>query len=189
MEDAPATASVTPLDGQWFIATDPTDVGGVQNWFERDVLTGAKPVKVPGIIQEEFPGYHGIAWCRRDFEAPANFHAWGRHLLRFRAVDYLADVWLNGKHVGGHEGPEGMFILNILSIRETLGHHPVAERLLRNMLNYGTGHSDKPLADLPADFDDQLTAIGYERETPYESRRSRPLHNGVSYRYQDERPS
>ena len=34
-------------------------------------------------------------------------------MLRFGAVDYLADVWLNGKRVGGHEGAEGVFVLDV----------------------------------------------------------------------------
>jgi hypothetical protein len=38
----------------------------------------------------------------------------------------------------------------------------VAERLLRNMLNYAGQNLDKPLADLPPDFDKQLQAMGYK---------------------------
>ena len=72
----------------------------------------AKRTKVPWIIQDAFPGYHGVAWYWRTY-APANPHASGRYLLRFWAVDYLAEVWLNGKHVGGHEGAEGVFVLDV----------------------------------------------------------------------------
>jgi hypothetical protein len=49
-----------------------------------------------------------------------------------------------------------------LRIRENLGKSPAAERLLRNMLNYAGQNLDKPLADLPADFDKQLKAMGYK---------------------------
>ncbi|MBN2294446.1 MAG: hypothetical protein JXM70_18600, partial [Pirellulales bacterium] len=56
---------------------------------------------------------------------------------------------------------ESRFILNTLKIRENLGKHPAAERLLRNMLRYAARDAKKPLADLPADFDTQLKAIGY----------------------------
>jgi hypothetical protein len=34
--------------------------------------------------------------------------------------------------------------------------------LLRNLLNYAARGLDKPLADLPADFQEQLKTIGYE---------------------------
>ena len=56
----------------------------------------------------------------------------------------------------------GRFILNNLKIRENLGRDPVAERLLRNMLDYAASDVDKPLAELPADFASHLKAIGYE---------------------------
>ena len=55
----------------------------------------------------------------------------------------------------------GRFTLNTLRIRENLGGDPVAERLLRNMLRYAARNMAKPLADLPADFDEQLKAMGY----------------------------
>ena len=57
---------------------------------------------------------------------------------------------------------EGRFVLNTLRIRENLGTHPAAERLLRNMLNYAVRDIAKPVAKLPADFDKQLKLIGYE---------------------------
>jgi hypothetical protein len=58
-------------------------------------------------------------------------------------------------------GP-GRFIFNTLRIRDMLGVDPAAERLLRNMLNYAARDLDKPLTELPADFQQQLKAIGYE---------------------------
>jgi len=55
----------------------------------------------------------------------------------------------------------GRFVLNTLPIRENLGSHPAAERLLRNMLRYGAPDAGKPPADLPADWEAQLKAMGY----------------------------
>lgn len=108
-----ATTTVVPLDGNhWQLATDPQNVGREQEWYQAP-RPEAKPTKVPWIIQEAFPAYHGVAWYWRDFDAPANPHPGGRYLLRFWAIDYLADVWLNGKHVGSHEGAEGMFVLDV----------------------------------------------------------------------------
>ena len=43
----------------------------------------------------------------------------------------------------------------------TSARHPAAERLLRNMLRYAARDVGKPPADLPADFDHQLKAMGY----------------------------
>ena len=55
----------------------------------------------------------------------------------------------------------GRFILNGFRIRENLESHPAAERLLRNMLNYAAQSTAKPIAELPANFDEQLKAMGY----------------------------
>ncbi|MCX7428650.1 MAG: hypothetical protein NTW96_23870 [Planctomycetia bacterium] len=55
----------------------------------------------------------------------------------------------------------GRFVLNTLAIRENLGSHPAAERLLRNMLRHAARDAGKPSAELPADFDAQLKAMGY----------------------------
>jgi hypothetical protein len=55
----------------------------------------------------------------------------------------------------------GRFILNTLRIRENLGTHPAAERLLRNLLRFAARDAGKPLADPPADLDAQIKALGY----------------------------
>lgn len=45
----------------------------------------------------------GIAWYAKKFTLPAQ--AVGKRLsLNFAGVDYFADVWLNGKYIGFHEG-------------------------------------------------------------------------------------
>lgn len=125
---APTVASITSLDGQWALAIDPQNVGREQKWFQKPAMEGAKPAKVPWILQAAFPGFHGVAWYARDFVAPPKPDPASRCLLRFQQVDYLADVWLNGIHVGGHEGGETPFVLdataavkpgekNLLSVR------------------------------------------------------------------------
>ena len=105
-------ASVMPLDGEWLLATDPQNAGRRQGWFNAPAPQ-AKRTKTPWIIQDDFPGYHGIAWYWREFTAPPNLHVHGRYLLRFWAVDYQADVWLNGELVGEHEGGETPFVLDV----------------------------------------------------------------------------
>ena len=102
--DQPLSAAIVSLDGgDWLLGTDPKNVGREEKWFEAP-RPQAKRTRVPWIIQDAFPGYHGVAWYWRTFTPPANPHAGGRYLLRFWAVDYLAEVWLNGRRVGGHEG-------------------------------------------------------------------------------------
>jgi hypothetical protein len=101
------------LDGEgWQIAVDPQNVGRQEAWFSAP-RSEAKPTKVPWIIQDVFPDYHGVAWYWHEFAAPANPHVDGRSILRFAAVDYLAEVWVNGTPVGGHEGAEDPFELDV----------------------------------------------------------------------------
>lgn len=104
-----AASPIVSLDGNgWQLATDPQNVGRDEKWFDAP-RPDAKPTKTPWIIQDAFPYYHGVAWYWREFAAPTNPNANGRYLLRFGAVDYLADVWLNGKYLGSHEGAETPF--------------------------------------------------------------------------------
>ena len=65
------------------------------------------------------------------------------------------------KSGGGGPGDHGEFILNSLAIRHNLGKVPQAERLLGNMLRFAGRDMAKPLADLPAGFDEQLRGMGY----------------------------
>ncbi|NLS93468.1 MAG: glycoside hydrolase family 2 [Planctomycetaceae bacterium] len=109
----PAGSLVVSLDGEnWLLATDAANVGREQHW-QGEPPPDTKPTGVPWIIQDAFPGYHGVAWYWHDFRAPSNPHAGGRYLLRFWAVDYRAEVWLNGLDVGGHEGGETPFTLDV----------------------------------------------------------------------------
>jgi len=56
----------------------------------------------------------------------------------------------------------GRFLFNTLKIRDSLGTDPVAELLLRNLLNYAGKDAGKPSVPLAADFSQLLKAIGYE---------------------------
>jgi hypothetical protein len=136
-EKSAGVGQVISLDGDgWLLATDADNVGRDKQWFLSS-QAAAKPVKSPEIIQVAFPGYHGVAWYWKDVVIPVNPLQQGRYLLRFWAVDYKADVWLNGKTVGGHEGPETPFILDITDVVKP----GQANRLAVRVLN----PTDKPI--------------------------------------------
>lgn len=117
--DGLAAAPVLSLDGDgWRLATDPGNKGRDERWWIAP-RAEARPARVPWIIQGTWPGYHGVAWYWRDFKATRNPHKDGRTLLRFGAVDYLADVWINGQHVGRHEGGETPFELDVTAALRT----------------------------------------------------------------------
>ena len=59
-EIAAAGTSTLSLDGEWRIATDPQNLGREKQWFSGPV-SEAKTTRVPSIIQEVFPAYHGVA--------------------------------------------------------------------------------------------------------------------------------
>ncbi len=108
-EPATFANSTISLDGgEWRLAADPKNAGIAEKWW-TEPRPDAKSAKVPGLIQDLFPGYSGAAWYWRDVAIPANPHAGGRYLLRFWDVDYVADVWVNGMHVGRHEGAQAKF--------------------------------------------------------------------------------
>lgn len=109
--DSRVLSQAIALDGPgWVVAADPKNVGRAEKWFDAP-RPDAKPTAVPGIVQNVFPDFHGPAWYYREFDAPVNPHARGRYLLRFSAVDWTAEVWVNGRAVGKHEGGETPFAL------------------------------------------------------------------------------
>jgi len=99
------------LEGPWLIAKDPANVGRIEKWFLKPVAE-AKTARVPGILQESFPDYHGLVWYWTDFTTDRS-HTYGRYLLVFNAIDYAADVWLNDIPIGRHVGSECPFELDV----------------------------------------------------------------------------
>jgi len=60
-----------------------------------------------------------VVWYARTFDAPAD-RGDGRLLLHFGAVDYRADVWVNGAHVAQHEGGHTPFCADITPVLREL---------------------------------------------------------------------
>lgn len=99
------------LNAGWQLLIDPGNRGREMRW-QAAVQPGARPAPVPGIIQQVFPDYHGAAWYWTTFTPAAPLAPDARALLRFGAVDYLAEVWVKGVRIGGHEGGETPFELD-----------------------------------------------------------------------------
>jgi hypothetical protein len=117
------------LDGEWMLATDPTNCGRAERWFAA-APEQARVAAVPGCIQQIFPDYHGVAWYWHTLPMARAAAANERYLLRFSAVDYLAEVWLNGVFVGGHEGADTPFSLDVTSALQPGGANLLAVRVL-----------------------------------------------------------
>lgn len=77
-------------------------------------------------FDEELSRQFAPVWYRRTFADPRHGglpESPARVRLRFAAVDYLADVWLNGEHLGHHEGafaPFGFDVTDRLGKNNTL---------------------------------------------------------------------
>jgi hypothetical protein len=119
---------VQALDTGWTLWPDAHNVGRRENWPEQ-ARAEALPAPVPGLIQEVFPDYRGIAWywCRFRLPRPTLPHE--RCLLRFGAVDYQAEVWLNGRPAGRHEGREAPFALDVTGLLGGSGDQFLAVRV------------------------------------------------------------
>ena len=107
------TQTISLNGNDWRIATDSSNVGRQNLWFQTPPVSASKQTPVPWVIQDIFHDYHGVVWYWREFDTPDNLHRNGRYLLKFHAVDYLVEVWINGKSVGGHEGSETPFYFDV----------------------------------------------------------------------------
>ena len=90
------------LNGEWTVAFDEKNVGKKQGWA-KTFPAKSQPVPVPGVWEQVRPNYDGVGWCRRTVLGKK---AWANKTLRlrFEAVMYFCEVFLNGESLGTHEG-------------------------------------------------------------------------------------
>jgi len=98
------------LNGRWDFRFDPKDQGVHEGWEKPDAAGFDRTIVVPFPWESELSGVHEtkstskIGWYRRPFRVPNEFPSAHRVWLRFGAVDWRTDVWLNGRKVAEHEG-------------------------------------------------------------------------------------
>lgn len=105
------------LDGDWDFAFG-TDPSGTPESvvFDRTIRVPYPPEAPSSGIGET--GYHDVVWYRRSFGADDLADSGlsedrSRILLHFGAVDWAADVWLNGHFLGRHEGGQSPFSFDV----------------------------------------------------------------------------
>lgn len=93
------------LDGPWKYMLEGETPGESLGYTDPGTDTSSWPeMSLPtNWYLTEVGDFFGTIWFRREFETPEEL-AGGRLFLRFGAVDYYADVWLNGEYLGSHEG-------------------------------------------------------------------------------------
>ena len=108
--------NTTSLNGNWQVIPDPAGGGDYrQVWLEKKPqkktdffeysFEGGPYLKVPGDFNSqmcELTWFEGTVWYKKQFNYSVSD---GKRLfLHFGAVNYLADVYLNGEKIGSHEG-------------------------------------------------------------------------------------
>jgi len=119
-------AAWTSLNGPWRFAFDPRrqwrKPGDVAQW-PLTIEVPFPPESVASGIGDQ--GYHPACWYQREFEASAGTD---RVMLHFGAVDYQAEVWINGQLAVVHEGGHTPFSADIT---ELLSPTPVQQLTVR----------------------------------------------------------
>jgi hypothetical protein len=116
------------LNGVWEFAFDREDRGRRERWQEKPDLSQRKivvpfaPESVLSGVHDE--GFHPQCWYARNFDMPDALRG-QRTLLHFGAVDYRAEVWLNGRRLGDHEGGYDPFDFDITSLAKPSGNRLV----------------------------------------------------------------
>jgi beta-galactosidase/beta-glucuronidase len=102
----------TCLDGTWEFSLDPEG-----RWQEPAQVPFSDRIEVPFAPETTrsgigAPGFFRACWYRRQVEPPA-LHGGQRLLLRFGAVDYRAQVWVQGVLAAEHEGGYTPFLVDL----------------------------------------------------------------------------
>ena len=144
-------------------------------------FAAAPTLQVPGDWNHQHPEllyYEGAVWYQRHFEHGADTEPGGSTRLYFGAANYRADVYLNGRKVGAHEGGYQPFDFDVTDylrpgqndLLVRVENHRAADRvpgLTSDWWNYGGLTRDVLLIDLPAvyvaDYHLQLDAARPDR--------------------------
>ena len=101
--------SYVNLNGTWDFSTDGQD-------FSRKILVPFCPESQLSGVQEHFPEGQPL-YYRRNFTLPEGFCK-GRVLLHIGAVDQIAEIYVNQKHLATHEGGYESFTVDITDALE-----------------------------------------------------------------------
>jgi len=118
--------------------------------------SGWELIRVPSNWFTEGHDLSGSVWFRHRFEAPALFQDRTNRLF-FEGVDYTADVWLNGEHLGFNEGyfmpfsfdvsktlaygGENVLVVRVTSPLETPSAWSLRKRLIKGIFSH---HDTRP---------------------------------------------
>ncbi len=122
------------LNGRWDFRFDAEDTGLRDGWEKPDAPGFDRTIVVPFPWESELSGIHQpkgapkVGWYRRHFRVPGEFPADHRVWLRFGAVDWQADVWVNGQKAGAHAGGYTPFEFDITDTLQRGGENVLVVR-------------------------------------------------------------
>jgi len=100
------------LNGVWDFIVD----GDLKYTIENiDFSKEARKINVPSCWEAEFKDlldFSGVCWYRRVITVPEEWRK-NRILLKFDAVDYFTEIWVNKEYAGNHEGGYTPFYFEI----------------------------------------------------------------------------
>ena len=156
------------LDVVCGFAYDDEDRGRTEHWevhpeaFARTIQLPFAPESAASGIGDT--GYHPVVWYQIDLDEAA-LDAAGRVrqgdtiLLHFGAVDYRADVWVDGQHVLSHEGGQTAFSADITrALRPDTATHSVVVRAQDDPLDVTVPRGKQ-------DWQEEPHSIWYHRTT------------------------
>ncbi|HET7615723.1 MAG TPA: glycoside hydrolase family 2 TIM barrel-domain containing protein, partial [Bacillales bacterium] len=115
------------LNGEWDFAFDDGKVGVSEKWYKK--FPEARTILVPFAYQTKKsgindPAFHDVVWYHRTFDLS---DAWKNQniLLHFGAVDYQAQVYVNGELAARHEGGHVSFSTDITHLISEKDNHVV----------------------------------------------------------------
>ncbi|MGB8011869.1 MAG: glycoside hydrolase family 2 TIM barrel-domain containing protein [Terriglobales bacterium] len=141
-------AAALDLNGTWRFKPDPEPEFFQTSFSDSDW----KDIKVPAHwMMEGFDSKSGIGGYRRRLQIPASFRS-RRIKLLFEGVYSGAEVWLNGKRVGSHEGGFAPFELDVTNVARIGGDNLlevlVRENTLSSHLDDMSSYANFPLAGI-----------------------------------------
>ncbi|MBT1181915.1 beta-glucuronidase [Bifidobacterium sp. CP2] len=127
-----ATRRIQDMDGMWGFRFDPAGEGERNGW-PKDGLPDPRPMPVPAsfndiVTDKASREYAGDFWYETDVLVPGEWRDKDLY-LRFDAATHRADVFVNGTHVGSHEGGFTPFAVRIDDVVRWNGRNHVAVRV------------------------------------------------------------
>lgn len=145
-----AERQVQSLDGTWQIVFDRNNEGRQKQWVREEHFPRkqARDIAVPSCWETIEKDYEGVGIYARRFKVPGSWQ--GKAVrLQFDAVNYVAEVWLNGHVAGRHEGGYGPFEFRVDDLlrydkENSLSVRVIGPIVAEDKVIDGIGQSDMP---------------------------------------------